>query len=167
MPSHWQTINVQAIYKKGPMDECGNFRPISLLCVAYKLLATLMLHRLRAEGAEDQLLESQFGFRRARGNANAVFAARRYIEMALAHKKGKGLMLPFDWAKAPDSINPAALISALDRFGIGCKAATFITSLYRLRKFVVVDGSNTLSAKNLDSASRKDVPYLLSPSFSL
>ena len=37
------------------VEECENYRPISLLCVTYKLFAALVLHRLQLAGAEDRL----------------------------------------------------------------------------------------------------------------
>ena len=67
VPSCWQEANVKTIYKKGIVEDCGNYRPISLLSAAYKLLAGLLLKRLREAGAEDRLTKSQLGFRKGRG----------------------------------------------------------------------------------------------------
>ena len=46
MPEDWHTANVTAIYKKGGIEDCDNYRPISLICVAYKLFASMLLARL-------------------------------------------------------------------------------------------------------------------------
>ena len=65
----WHTANVKAIFKKGNVELCANYRPISLICVAYKLFATLILTRLKDGGAEKRLTETQFGFsKRLRDN---------------------------------------------------------------------------------------------------
>ena len=81
VPSEWQHAVISTIYKnKGPIDECDNYRPISLLCISYKLLASLLLKRLQEAGAEDRLTNAQFGFRRGRGFSDAARAARRQAD---------------------------------------------------------------------------------------
>lgn len=40
IPSQWQKAHVKTLYKKGATDDCNNYRPISLLCVTCKLLAS-------------------------------------------------------------------------------------------------------------------------------
>ena len=89
---------VATIYKnKGPVDQCDSDRPIILLCVMYKLFASLLLTRLQEAGAEDRLTGTQYGFRRKRGATDAVHAARRHIELALATRGGKVALLALDW----------------------------------------------------------------------
>ena len=55
LPNDWQTARVQSIFKKGDPSDCNNYRPISLLCIGYKLLATILLLRLKAAGAEARI----------------------------------------------------------------------------------------------------------------
>ena len=110
VPTEWRQADVTAIYKnKGPIDQCDNYRPISLLCVIYKLLATLLLGRLQDAGAESRLTTTQFGFRRRRGTTDAIHVVRRHIELSHAERGGAVAMLALDWKKAFDSINVAAL----------------------------------------------------------
>ena len=47
-PEHWQRALVAEIYKgnKKPLDDPSSYRPISLLCVIYKLYARLIQVRL-------------------------------------------------------------------------------------------------------------------------
>ena len=153
--------HVSAIYKKGDVTSCGNYRPISLLCVTYKILAALLLGRLRQAGAEDRITKTQFGFRRARGTTDAVFAARRYIEAAHARKNGKALLLALDWKAAFDAINPDALVAALIRFGVGDHLAQFIGNLYRGRTFRVCDAEAYSEVKQQNSGISQGCP--LSP----
>ena len=62
------------IYKrKGDKSDCGNSRGISLLSVAGKVLARVMLQRLLAQVAEIVLPESQCGFRRGRSTIDMIF----------------------------------------------------------------------------------------------
>ena len=89
MPTDWRHADVTAIYKnKDPIDPCDNYRPISLLCVIHKLLATLLLGKLKDAGAESRLTKTQFGFRRQRGTSDAIHAVRRHIEIAHAERGG-------------------------------------------------------------------------------
>ena len=53
MPSSWHTASVTAHFKKGSPELCENYRPISLLQVAYKVYAMILLERLKAAGAEE------------------------------------------------------------------------------------------------------------------
>ena len=55
VPEDWKQSIISTIYKnKGALDTCDNYRPVSLLCVAYKLMAALILKRLQDAGAEDR-----------------------------------------------------------------------------------------------------------------
>ena len=62
VPEEWQLSEIKCLYKKGDIESCDNYRPISLISVTYKLLATLLLKGLQEAGAEDRLTESQYGF---------------------------------------------------------------------------------------------------------
>ena len=115
------------------MECCGNYRPISLLCVTYKLIAFLLLRRLQDGGAETRLSDSQFGFRRKRGTADAIFIARRWIEQAIALRGGRVALLALDWRMAFDSIHPSALTRALLRFGVPGVFVELISNIYRQR----------------------------------
>ena len=140
-----------AIYKKGPAESCDNYRPISLLCVAYKLFATIILRRLQRGGAEKRLTETQFGFRRGRGTVDAILALRRRIELAWAQRSGQAACLALDWQRAFDSISPEALMQALRRFGLPEALLETISAIYDNRKFRVTDGT-TFSAEKTQAA---------------
>ena len=62
-----------------------NYRPISLLAVGYKIMASIILGRLKSGGVEKKLSNSQFGFRRQRSTADALFLVRRMIDAAIAN----------------------------------------------------------------------------------
>ena len=118
MPEDWHSADVTTIYKKGSPEDCDNYRPISLICVVYKLFAALLLARLRAAGAEKRLTRTQFGFRRGCGTNDAVFFVRRRIDLALAQRCGQAGLVALDWKKAFDSINVESMLVALGRFGL-------------------------------------------------
>lgn len=85
-------------------------------------------------------LQTQFGFRKGRGATDAIFAARRRVELAMALKYGQTSLLALDWKKALGCISPVALGTALRRFGVPEELATMIDNLYADRRFVGIGG---------------------------
>ena len=117
---------LQRYMRKGGIDDCDNYRPISLICVTYKLFASMLLGRLKAAGVERRLTRTQFGFQSGRGTGDAISAVRRHIDLALARCDGRIGMVALDWRKAFDSINVDALIVALGRLGLPPKLLRMI-----------------------------------------
>ena len=161
IPQDWHLADVAAIHKKGSTEDCENYRPISLICVAYKVFASLLLKRLQAGGAESRLTATQFGFRRKVGTADAIFAVRRHIDLALAQRGGKTALLALDWKKAFDSINVGALIVALRRFGLPPKVLKMIEHIYSERFFTVSEGGISSTCRAQRSGISQGCP--LSP----
>ena len=91
-------------FKKGDPAICDNYRPISLLAIGYKILAAIILARLKRAGAEDRVWNTQFGFKSGSGTTDALFVARRVLDNAWADKDATCVFLALDWAKAFDSI---------------------------------------------------------------
>ena len=78
LPQQWKDANIIAIYKrKGDRAVCGSSRGISLLSVAGKVPARVMLRRLLTH-VVDVVPESQCGFRRQCGTTDMIFVARGY-----------------------------------------------------------------------------------------
>ena len=71
VPPDFKNANIISIFKKGDRMSCGNYRGISLLYVAGKIFARILLDRL-LQLAEEILPESQCGFRPSRGTIDIV-----------------------------------------------------------------------------------------------
>ena len=69
VPMQWHTARVAMLFKKGDMADTSNYRPISLLCIGYKLFVSVLLARLKAASAEERVWSTQFGFRSGSGTA--------------------------------------------------------------------------------------------------
>jgi hypothetical protein len=130
VPGEWHQAVATPIFKKGAPDQCDNYRPISLLCVAYKVYASILLKRLQASGAEARLTSTQYGFRTGFGTGDAIFCMRRLIELASARRGGQVSMLALDWKRAFDSINPEILEQALKRFGVPNSMLQAVRDIY-------------------------------------
>ena len=70
------------LYKrKGNPQVCDNHRGISLLSIAGKILAKILLNRLNVHLDQTGLIpESQCGFRKDRGTIDMIFTARQLQE---------------------------------------------------------------------------------------
>jgi len=62
VPWEWKEGHVVKISKKGKLDKCNNYRGMSLLVTAGKMLNRIMLERLK-EALDSKLREEQAGFR--------------------------------------------------------------------------------------------------------
>jgi len=117
IPNRWKHSNIVTIYKKkGDRSICGNSRGISLLDVAGKILARILLRRLIDHISETILPESQCGFRPDRSTLDMIFVARLLIEKS--REKQKEISFAFiDLAKAFDTVNRDLLWKILRKFG--------------------------------------------------
>lgn len=61
LPDDWNTVTLTPIYKKGDPLDSKNYRGISLLCTAYKVLANILYSGLKPL-VEAQLGDYQCGF---------------------------------------------------------------------------------------------------------
>ena len=67
--------------RKGNPQVCDNHRGISLLSIAGKIVAKIILNRLNAHLHKTGLIsESQCGFRKDRGTIDMIFKARQLQE---------------------------------------------------------------------------------------
>ena len=77
LPQQWKNANIIVAYKQmGDRIEYCSSRGISLLSVAGKVLANIMLTRLLEHVVDLVLPESQCGFRRGRSTIDMIFVAR-------------------------------------------------------------------------------------------
>ena len=84
IPQEFKDASIIHLYKrKGNYQVCHNHRGISLLSIAGKILARILLDRLTTHLDQGLLPESQCGFRKERGTTDMVFAARQLQEKCL------------------------------------------------------------------------------------
>lgn len=98
VPSDWRNATLIPIPQKGDLSQCDNWRGIALLDVVGKLVARVMQERLQ-KLAEDELPESQCGFRAGRSCADMIFTIRHLIEKSWEHR-GKVFFSFIDLKKA-------------------------------------------------------------------
>ena len=82
IPQDFKDASIIHLYKrKGNPQVCDNHRGISLLSIAGKILAKILLNCLNAHLDQAGLIpESQCGFRKDRGTIDMIFTARQLQE---------------------------------------------------------------------------------------
>ena len=79
LPEEWMTGVICPIHKKGCKMTCTNYRGISLLPTAYKVLSKILSSRLEPH-SEAFLSEYQAGFRRQRSTSDQLFSIRQIVQ---------------------------------------------------------------------------------------
>ena len=90
IPKIWRKATVIALPKPNkPVDDPKSYRPISLLCVPYKLLERLLLARIEPV-VDPQLPDEQAGFRHGRSTVHQIVKLTNDIEDSFEknHKAG-------------------------------------------------------------------------------
>ena len=118
VPQKLKDASIIHLYKrKGNRSQCDNHRGISLLSIAGKILARVVLNRLTTEVIDKVYPESQCGFRSGRGTADMVFAYRQLQEKC--NEQSQPLYTVFvDLTKAFDTGSRDGLWKLL--YKIGC-----------------------------------------------
>ena len=147
VPQDWLQSRVAMIYKKKDPALPENYRPICLTSTAYRIYASIIKQRLLDAGLDAYLWPSQFGFRKHRSTLDAIYVARRHIELACAQRHGQVSLLALDWKGAFDSVHVGRLLDALRRFGVPLKIREVVEGLMRERQFYVVDHNETSSTR--------------------
>ena len=126
-PELWLKSIIIPIFKKGNVNDTGNYRGISLLSHVGKLFTSLINLRLVKWSEEHYILtdDAQFGFRPGLGTTDTIFALHSLISNT--SRNGKRLYCCFiDYIKAFDSVAHVKLWLKLSRIGITGKLLNVI-----------------------------------------
>jgi hypothetical protein len=108
--------DLAVIFKKGITDQPANYRPIALLNISYKNMASIVQKRI-AQGLDERLDKAQYGFRRKLSTLQPLFLFRRTQE--IHEESGQEFRtLLLDWEKAFDRVDQERLVIVLRRMGI-------------------------------------------------
>ena len=130
LPRDLRDANIIHLYKnKGDRSSCDNHRGISLLSIAGKILARIMLNQITKHILDDVVSESQCGFRKQRGTVDMVFAIRQLQEKCVEQHQDLHLLF-IDLTKAFDTVNRAALWAILRKLGCPPRFVQIIRSFH-------------------------------------
>ena len=142
IPLVWKLASITPIYKKGSPSDPANYRPISLTCIASKLMEvgikdTLLTHMKRAG-----LLNSfQHGFLKNRSTTTHLLECCLDWNVALRSKNAIDIVY-LDYAKAFDSVVHSKLIAKLTCYGVDGMLVKWIQSFLIGRSQFVRIGSS-------------------------
>ena len=118
IPQDFKDASILHLYKRnGNPQVCDNHRGISLLSIAAKILAKIIMNRLNVHLDQAGLIpESQCGFRKDRGTIDMIFTARQLQEKC--QEQNVDLNMTFvDLTKTFDTVNRDGLWKIMTKFG--------------------------------------------------
>jgi hypothetical protein len=142
MPNEQNKSIICPIYKKGRKSEYSNYKGISLLNTAYKILATAINTRLKTF-AEDLLSREQNGFRRNRSTTDDIFIMRQILEKCYEYNIEMHVLF-IDFKQDFDSADRQKTIQILQELRIPNK-------LVRLIKMTIQNTEASVKMENLTS----------------
>ena len=129
VPQAWKDASIITIYKKGDRTDCGNYRGISLLSIAGKIFARILLNRLSTHLTPEVVPETQCGFRGNRSTVDMIFCLRQLQEKCI--EQDRPLYMVFvDFSKAFDTVGRTGLWQLLKKYGCPEKFTTMIEALH-------------------------------------
>ena len=141
VPEQWKMGLICKIPKKGNLQECGNWRGVTLLPIASKVLGKILINRIQA-GADQVLRKEQAGFRAGRGTIDQIFILRIILEQV--NEWNSTIYIHFiDFEKAFDSVHRDSLWVIMKQYGIPTKLITIVKALYDGFQCAVIDEGET------------------------
>ena len=144
IPYDWKIAKIIPIHKKSFKCDITNYRPISLLCSASKIMESIISNKLISFLENNNLLStSQFGFRRNRSTVTQLLVTLN--EWLYYINKGYCVdVIYLDFAKAFDSVSHLKLLQVLASFGIKGKLYDWFNCYLSNRKqFVSIGNVNS------------------------
>ena len=119
---------VTPIFKKGNLEDVGNYRPVSTLPIFGKIFEKIIYKRIYNFALSKNILDkNQFGFRKSHSTSHAVNYSVKIIEDSIK-KQNHVLGIFIDLSKAFDTIDHSTLLVKLERYGIRGNANSLIRS---------------------------------------
>ena len=134
LPAHWLQAVITPIFKKGSKRLPENYRPVSLTCIACKMLEKLIVRIIIKHIKENQFeSDRQHGFVKGKSTTTNILEVLNIWTEALSH----GIpvdVLYLDYQKAFDSVPHQRLLKQINSFGITSKAKNWIEAFLSNRK---------------------------------
>lgn len=158
-PEDFTRLVLIPIPKKENAVECGDYRTISLICHASKIMLKVLTKRLESK-AESFLSNRQFGFRKGVGTRDAIAVMRMICERGLEY--GKDIYICFvDFEKAFDRVRWDTMMQILKDLQVDWKDRRLIKDLYMRQEAVVRLTSGETEPAGIGRGVRQGCP--LSP----
>ena len=128
VPDQWKKGLIVKIPKRGDLKECKNWRGVTLLPVASKVMGRVIIERIQNR-VDHVLRKEQAGFRKNKSTVDQIFILRNIIEQV--NKWQATFYAHFvDFEKAFDSIHREGLWRIMKAYGIPDKLITMVKIMY-------------------------------------
>lgn len=158
VPSDWATALVVSLHKKGSRTDPGNYRGISLMSHALKLLTTIVSNRLYTYLEDNNIMaEEQAGFR----NREEAVAQAAVLAEVMRRRKlmGHKTYVAFiDQRKAYDTVVHDHLMYKLQHYGVHGTMLNFIQNLYKASRIAIATQSGDQFSFEMRRGVRQGCP---------
>jgi len=142
-PSSWNISCTTFIHKNGDINDCDNYRCLSLTSCFGKLFTSLMQTRLHNYMDDNSLYNKfQAGFRPEYRTTDHIFTIKTILNKYLYKNKKQVFACFVDFSKAFDSVWRTGLFQKIKTLGITGIFFKLITNMYTNSKFVVKKDNN-------------------------
>ena len=144
IPEIWRTANICPVYKKGKKYDPINYRPVSLTCIACKLMEHIVTsHIMSHADTQNILYPLQHGFQRGLSCETQLIDFIDDVTNNLDKGKQTDCLI-MDFSKAFDKVSHSLLLHKLNHYGITGKTNQWIKSFLNDRsQSVVVEGEKS------------------------
>ena len=139
VPDIWKQANVSPVFKKHDKSVCDNYRPISLLCIAGKVMERAMLNQIKTQ-IMPLITKFQHGFLHGKSTETQLLTVFNNISEVL-DAGGQTDIIYLDFSKAFDSVPHRLLHHKLKSFGFnGVLLNWFHSYLSNRKQRVLIEG---------------------------
>lgn len=157
LPETMRTSIITLIYKKKSRDDIRNYRPISLLCSDYKIVAKALAQRMKSV-LPSIIHKDQTGFLKNRYiGENITLFLDTQEHLCKTQKRGYAFLA--DWEKAYDRIDRGFLEQSLAAFGFGPTFCQWFRLLHKNSTAQVIVNGFLTDSFSVDSGVRQGCPW--------
>lgn len=160
-PDIWAKVTNISLYKAGDPTNPKNYRGISLICVAMKIITVMMAGRISKILEENDILATEQAGFRSHEEAIAQFIALTEIVRRRRLKDLKTYVVFIDFYKAFDKVMHEALFEKLEAIGFGGQFLELLMAIYRTSKACLRVGDDNSPYYDMIRGTRQGCP--LSP----
>ena len=158
LPSDWNRAWITPVFKKGDRSSPANYPPVSLTCIACKMLEHILCTHIRGHLDRHQALTPlNHGFRSQHSCETQLLLTTH--DLLKERDRGKQVdVAVLDFSKAFDTVPHKRLMGKLEQFGICGEVHSWIAAFLMNRKqSVVVDGLRSEEADVLSGVPQGTV----------
>ena len=151
IPDDWRLANISPIFKKGKKEIPSNYRPVSLTCIASKILESFVRDHIITHMKINRLLSNrQFGFLSGRSTVLQLLKVLDNWTELLNEKSRPGIdAIYMDFQKAFDKVPHQRLLHKMSGYGFDGQMQDWVSAFLRDRKHRVVVNGKVSSQANV------------------